>query len=78
MDWNIDDYIKGFEEMGYTTEEAKHLIEEATRPVDISSMNEEFKEIIDKWCSIGCTSFRFTADELKKILEEQKKQKKEK
>ena len=78
MDWNIDDYIKDLEEMGYTTEEAKQLIEEATRPIDISFMDEEFQEIVDKLCSIGCTSFRFTADELKKILEEQKKQKEEK
>lgn len=78
MGWNIEDYIKDFEKMGYTTEEAKQLIEEATQPVDISFMDEEFQEIVDKWNSIGCTSFRFTADELKKILEEQKKQKEEK
>lgn len=78
MDWNVDDYIKDLEEMGYTHEEAKQLIEEAMRPVDISSMDKEFQKIVDKWNSIGCTSFRFTSDELKKIVKEQIKQNMEK
>lgn len=28
-------------------------------------------EIIDKWNSIGCTSFRLTADELKEVVEKE-------
>lgn len=71
MDRHIDDYIKALEEIGYTPEEAKQLIEEATRPVDISSMDEEYQKIIDKFCEIGNTGYPITASELKKILKEQ-------
>lgn len=48
-----------------TKEQTEALYELAKMPIDI---NEEF---LDKWNSIGCTSFQLTADELKEILERQ-------
>lgn len=49
--------------------------------VDLSSFDEDALEIvgkainvlklIDEWNSIGCTSFRVTAEELKEVLERQ-------
>lgn len=48
-----------------TKEQTEALYELAKMPIDI---NEEF---LDKWNSIGCTSFQLTAEELKEIMERQ-------
>lgn len=38
----------------------------------LADTDEEFEKIIDKLSSIGCTTFQLTADELKKIITEDK------
>lgn len=63
---NINEVIKEFERLGYSHEEVVNLVELATTLSD-----EEIKRIADEFSRIGCTSFRLTSKELKKILEEQ-------
>ena len=69
-DLSIEEYTKDFERLGYTHEESIELAKAAIKPVTI---NPEigWNEIVDAFNAIGCTSFQFTADELKEIMEEQ-------
>lgn len=53
MDRDIGDYIKALEEIGYTHKEAEQLVEEATRAVDISFMDEEFQKVVDAFNNIS-------------------------
>lgn len=45
-----------------TKEQTEAIYELAKKPIDID------EEILDKFNSIGCTSFRLTKEELKKFI----------
>lgn len=68
---SVDEWRK----LGYTDEESQELFEASKIPVttsddvDISGINmKEIERIADEFSRIGCTSFRLTADELKKLI----------
>lgn len=69
-DLSIEEYVKDFENLGYTHEESIELAKAAIKPVTI---NPEigWGEVVKAFNDIGCTSFQFTAEELNKILEGQ-------
>lgn len=63
----INRVIEEFEKLGYSHEEAVNIVESATTLSDEET--KEIERIADEFSKIGCTSFRFTKDELEKILE---------
>lgn len=73
--------VEEWKKLGYTDEEAEELSELSKIPVTINieaidniEQNiehiEQIKRIADEFSRIGCTSFRFTSEELKKILKD--------
>lgn len=60
-----------------TPMESEKLLNDMFGSTDIAALDcsdisdEEIYRIVDEFNSIGCTSFQFTANELKKILERQ-------
>ena len=70
--------VDEWKRLGYTDEESQELFEASKIPatisddVDISGINmKEIERIADEFSHFGCTSFRLTPEELRKILEEQ-------
>lgn len=56
----------------YSKEELTEWVEEQQQINKLSILSGTIPdEIIDKWNSIGCTSFRLTADELKEVVEKE-------
>ena len=69
-DLSMGEYVKDFELLGYTHDEAIELTKAAIEPITINpAIN--WGEIVEAFNNIGCTSFQMTADEIKEILERQ-------
>lgn len=65
-DLSMEEYVKDFELLGYTHDEAKATIQ----PITINpAIN--WDEIIEAFNSIGCTSFWLTSEQIKELLEKQ-------
>lgn len=74
---SIEEYVEALEELGYTHEESVEIANNdfewfSQTHKEFKLDDEEWKRIVDEFNEIGCTSFRMTADELKKIVEEHK------
>ena len=69
-DLSIEEYAKDFEKLGYTHEESIELAKAVMQPITVNM--EEIERIADELSRIGCTSFRLTPEECRRLLNEQK------
>ena len=76
-DLSIEEYAKDFEELGYTHEESIELAKKSIQwfkeveELKIEISDEEIERIADEFSRIGCTSFRLTPEECRRLLNEQ-------
>lgn len=69
-DLSMDEYVKDFELLGYTHDEAIEFAKTTIQPITFNpAIN--WDEIIEAFNSIGYTSFWLTSEQIKELLEKQ-------